>query len=122
MEPIIIDPLTYIFSLSISTGKVPDKLKLAKVILVYKSGQADLVSNYRPISLLSIFDKLVEKIICTRLSNFLSANNILYPYQFGFRKFRSINLALIDVTDNILQHFYNHNYGVGICIDLKKSI
>ena len=56
MKPIIIDPLTYIFSLSLSSGKVPDKLKLAKVNVVYKSGQADLglVANYRPTSLLSI--------------------------------------------------------------------
>jgi len=61
MESAIIDPLSYIFNLSLSTGKVPTKMKLAKVIPVFKKGQTDLVSNYRPISLLSIFDKLLEK-------------------------------------------------------------
>jgi len=61
MESAIIDPLSYIFNLSLSTGKVPNKMKLAKVIPVFKKGQTDLVSNYRPISLLSIFDKLLEK-------------------------------------------------------------
>ena len=80
-------------------------MKLAKVIPVFKKGQTDLVSNYRPISLLSIFDKLLEKIIYTRLSDFLTVNNILYEYQFGFRKFHSINLALIDITVNIFLSF-----------------
>ena len=88
---------------------------------MFKKGETDLVSNYRPISLLSIFDKLLEKNIYTRLSDFLTVNNILYEYQFGFRKLHSINLALIDVTDNIFQHLDNHNCGVGICIDLQKA-
>lgn len=121
MEQIIIDPLAYIFNLSLSTGQVPSKLKIAKVIPVYKKGKVDVLSNYRPISLLSIFDKLLEKIICTRLSNFLSANNTLYEYQFGFRKLHSINLALIDVVDNILQHLDIRDCGVGVCIDLQKA-
>jgi len=50
-----------IFNLSLSTGQVPSKLKIAKIIPVYKKGKVDVLSNYRPISLLSIFDKLLEK-------------------------------------------------------------
>ena len=78
MEYAIIDPPEYIFNLSVYAGKVPTKMKTAKVIPVFKKGKTDLVSNYRPISLLSIFDKLLEKIVYTRLSNFLSSNSILY--------------------------------------------
>jgi len=77
--------------------------------------------TYRPISLLSIFGKLFEKIVCTRITNFLIQNDILYDYQFGFRKFNPTNLALIDVTDNILEHLDARDCGVGICIDLQKA-
>ena len=70
MEYAIIDPLEYIFNLSLYTGKVPTKMKTAKVIPVFKKGKTDLMSNYRPISLLSIFDKLLEKIVYTRLLSF----------------------------------------------------
>ena len=96
-------------------------MKIAKVIPVFKKGDSDIVSNYRPISLLSIFDKLLEKIVCTRVTNFLSLNDILYDYQFGFRKFHSTNLALIDVIDNILEHLDVRDCGVGMCIDLQKA-
>jgi len=57
----LINPLIHLFNTSICTGKVPDKLKLAKVIPVYKEGETHLPGNYRPISLLSVFDKLLEK-------------------------------------------------------------
>ena len=59
--PAICFPLLHIFNLSLSTGVVPSKLKIAKVIPVYKKGDIDLTCNYRPISLLSIFDRLLEK-------------------------------------------------------------
>ena len=51
----------------------------------------------------------------------MSLNDILYDYQFGFRKFHSTNLALIDVIDNILEHLDVRHCGVGICIDLQKA-
>ena len=59
----LIDPLIHLFNTSICTIKVPDKLKLAKVIPVYKKGETHLPGNYRPISLLSIFDKLLENYV-----------------------------------------------------------
>ena len=57
----IIDPLLYLLNISLSTGTVPNLLKMAKVIQVYKKGVRSLIQNYRPISLLSIFDKILEK-------------------------------------------------------------
>jgi len=72
------------------------------VVPVFKSGDATLPSNYRPISLLSVFDKLLEKLMVTRLCRFLEMNNILYDYQFGFRKHHSTTLALIDVVEDII--------------------
>ena len=90
----IIDPLLYLFNLSLSTGTVPNSLKMAKVIPVYKKGVRSLIQNYRPISLLSIFDKILEKTMYSWLYNFLSANDILYSFQSGFRK-KTILLVLL---------------------------
>jgi len=97
----ICDPLQYIYNLSLQQGIVPDKLKLAKVVPVFKSGDATLPSNYRPISLLSVFDKLLQKLMVTRLCRFLEMHNILYHYQFGFWKHHPTTLALIDLVEDI---------------------
>ena len=99
-----------VYNLSLSTGAVPEKLKIAKVIPVFKKGDVHLACNYRPISLLSIFDKLLEKIMATRLAAHLENNKILQQYQFGFRSNHSTSLGLIDVIDNILQQLDNHNH------------
>ena len=103
------------------TGVVPDKLKIGKVIPVYKKGDSSLPTNYRPISLLSIFDKLLEKLMYKRVYTFLTENNILYPYQFCFRKNHSTSLALIDVIDNIYSCLDNNETVVGIYVDLQKA-
>jgi len=82
----IIHPLVYIYNSSLANGMVPDRLKIGKVVPVFKKGDRSLPTNYRPICLLSIFDKLLEKLMYKRLYDFLIMNNILYEYQFGFRK------------------------------------
>ena len=64
---ILIDPLVHIFNLSLTTRVVPDKLKIAKIIPVFEKGDPQLPSNYRPISLLNVFSKLLEKIMYKRL-------------------------------------------------------
>ena len=72
--------------MSFITGGYPNLLKIVKVIPIHKGGSTQDVSNYRPISLLSIFDKIIEKLMHKRLYNFLMEHNILYQNQFGFRK------------------------------------
>jgi len=93
-------PLSHMFNLSFVTGIVPHSLKLAKVIPVYKKGDRSDPGNYRPISLLSVFDKILEKLMYKRLCSFLQLHNVLYSYQFGFRKYHSKTLALIEVIDS----------------------
>ena len=117
----ILDPLVHIFNLSLLSGCVPDKLKVAKVIPVFKKGDRFQPTNYRPISLLSIFDKLLEKLMFNRLISYLEGNNILYNYQFGFRKNHSTTLALIDTIDNIYENLDNSQTVVGIFLDLTKA-
>jgi len=91
IAPLIFQQVLYLFNLSLSTDSFPDKLKLTKVIPIFKKGDKYLPSNYRPISLLSIFSKLLEKIIYKRLYSYLQGNNILDRYQFGFRKHHRAN-------------------------------
>jgi len=94
---------------------LPDKLKLAKVIPVYKKGDHSLPPNYRPIS------KIIEKIMAKRLKDYLTPNSILYNYQFGFRQNYSTILALIDVVDDIYNHSESNEYVLGIYLDLQKA-
>ena len=118
---LIIFPLCEIINLSFSTGKFPDHLKIAKVIPVFKNGSVADVNNYRPISLLSIFDKIIEKLMYKQLYDFLSLHNILFNNQFGFRKNRSTTLALIQITEKIRKSIDDKKFGCGIYIDRFKD-
>ena len=82
----IAPPLVHIFNLSLSFGRCPNSLKLAKVIPIYKKDDHSQIKNYRPISLLPSISKILEKIVYKRLFAFLTKHNILIPNQFGFRK------------------------------------
>ncbi len=64
-------------------------MKIAKVISIYKSKEHALLTNYRPISLLPVLSKILEKVMHKRLYSFLKKNNVLYKHQYGFRKKRS---------------------------------
>ena len=85
--------MTHIINLSIVNGIVPDKMKLAHVIPVFKC-------NDRPISVLPAFSKILERVIYNRMVNYLD-NNILCHQQFGFRKGYSMSMALIRLSDSI---------------------
>ena len=76
--------LTYIINLSLTQGIFPRELKIASVIPIHKGGDEMLMNNYRPISILSVFSKIFERIIYKRVVSFLESNKILYELQFGF--------------------------------------
>ena len=78
-------------------------------------------SNYRPISLLSIFSKITEKLMYKRLYNFLEIHKVLYHLQFGFRASHSVNHALISMTESIKNSLDNKKFGCGIFLDLQKA-
>ena len=88
---------------------------------LYKKGDKCLPDNYRPISLLSVFDKIIEKLMHSRLYNYLLKYNILYEYQFGFRKNHSTSLALVDVIENIYNLLDKKEIVIGLYFDLKKT-
>ena len=89
--PLILDVLTLIINMSLSEGVFPSKLKTAKVVPLFKSGDSGIVNNYRPVSVLSVFSKIFERIMYNRLITFINDNDILYKYQFGFKKVMVLN-------------------------------
>jgi len=94
------------------------KVKIAKIIPIYKKGDHQEPSNYRPISLLKVFDKMLEKIVYKRLYSFFEKNDILYKYQFGFRKNHSTSLALLEVVDSCYKSLDGKNKIIGIYLVL----
>ena len=82
------------------TGIFPSVLKIAKVVPVFKKDSKLDYSNYRPISLLSNIEKILEKLMYKRLYTFLDNKNIIYDLQFGFRQY-STSHALINITEDI---------------------
>ena len=96
-----IEPLTFLINSSLRTGVFPSELKLAMVVPIFKAGDSSALTNYRPISVLTFFTKVFEKIVYNKLFNFISDNNILYDHQYGFRKGRSTQQAIITLVDRI---------------------
>ena len=94
----LVDRLVIIFNKSFQEGCFPGVLKLAKVVPIHKGDEKTDPTNYRQISLLSVFDKLIEKVMLNKLLKFLNKNNILYKLQFGYRKNHATTHALTKVN------------------------
>lgn len=117
----IAEPLAHIINLVFKTGVFPTQLKRAKITPVFKKGDRTLISNYRPISILPFFSKVIEKCIVRRLNKYLSKFNTLSKHQFGFRAGHSTNLALLSFTDKIKYAIDSGNYAGALFIDLTKA-
>lgn len=85
----------------IITSIFPNVLKVSRVTPIFKSGNATDPANYRPIAVLALFSKILEKIVNDELIPFLDKYNILFKYQFGFRKDYSTELAILEITDTL---------------------
>ena len=110
-----------IFNMSLSSGTVPDELKTAKIVPLFKKDNPECIENYRPVALLSIFAKLLERLMYNRLYEFLTKNNILIIEQFGFRKNYSTSLSIMCFSDYILQEINKGNFCCGVFMDLSKA-
>ena len=118
---VINEPLFHIFKKSINTGIFPDALKLANITPILKSGDESTLSNYRPISVLPAFSKILERIMYNRIYKYISKNNILYNKQFGFQNNTSIEHALLQMIDDMSNAFERGELTLGIFIDLSKA-
>ena len=117
----LVDPLTHLYNTSFETGVFPDIWKIAKVIPVFKKGDRSDEDDYRPISLLSCFEKVLERLMCKRMLDFLKKHNILYKLQFGFRENHSTSLALIEALNEIYSKLDEGKFVLGVFLDLKKA-
>jgi hypothetical protein len=118
---ILAKPIYFILYKSFETGIVPDQLKIAKVIPIFKGGDSSLADNYRPISLLPNFSKIMEKVVSIRLSRFLNDHEILSPTQFGFRKSHSTIHPLILFANKITTALNKKEHSIAIFCDLRKA-
>jgi len=118
---LLVDPLYFIAYKSFESGKFPSQLKIAKIIPIHKNGDKSLPDNYRPISLLPNFSKILEKVMSNRLTNFLESNSLLCKEQFGFRKSHSTLHPLINFLNKIATEKNNNKFTIGIFCDLKKA-
>ena len=119
--PILASPLAQLCNLSILLSVFPDKCKIAKLKPLFKKGSTTEAKNYRPISLLPLISKVIEKVIHDQTQRFLIENDVLYKYQSGFRGNHSTDSCLSYLNDKILQGFDCGKITGMILIDLQKA-
>ena len=102
---VLATPIAQICNLSIKLSTVPDECKIAKLKPLYKKGKKTDPKNYRPISLLPVISKILEKVIHDQTMEFLTKKNILYKFQSGFRKFHSTDSCLSYLQDKVAKGF-----------------
>ena len=108
-------------NLSVNSGIFPDKLKIAKVLPLFKSGDKFDLVNFRPVSVLVAFSKIFEKIMYNRLVEYLNENKIITDSQYGFLKNKSTESAITTFTNHILKAYDKREYTIGVFLDLSKA-
>lgn len=119
--PAISQPLAFILNLSLKTGKFITDWKHAKVLPLFKSGSPTETNNYRPISILPILSKLLERFVHTSFSDYLEAHKLLTIAQSGFRRLHSTITSLLQVTNRWLQNIDKGLVTGVVFIDLRKA-
>ena len=117
----VVVPLVYLCNLSIDQGIFPKELKLANVLPLYKTDDPFLFNNYRPVSVLSILSKVFEKIMYSRLMEYLETYKILINNPFGFRKYHSSHMALMLLMDDLITSLEKGDIVMGVFLDFSKA-
>ena len=118
---IIVPFIVNLFNMCIHDGIFPDSFKVAQVIPLFKGGDKEDPSCYRPISLLPTFGKLFEKIISVRIINFLNKFDLFSSHQFGFRENYSAEYAILDIHEKLLNNLDKGLTSCAIFLDLAKA-
>ena len=111
---VLCEPLIYLFQLSLEKGVFPGDLKMAKVTPIYKASDNSDISNYRLISVLPCFPKILERLMYNCLYKYLKENNILYEKQFGFQSGYSTSDAIIQLVDKNFDSFEKEQFTIGV--------
>ena len=116
-------PLTYVSRNSIENGSFLRKMKITLVTAIFKAGKKDLVTNYRPISVLFSFSKIIKRMMYNKLYSYFDKNKILYGKQFKFRAHRSTDHPLFELVDSIFDSFNERKHIlIKMTENMKKRI
>ena len=118
---VIVPYLTKLFNSCMNQGVFPNAYKVAQVTPLFKGGDAENLNSYRPISLLPVLGKLLEKIISVRTIKFLEKFNLLSENQFGFRAKFSTEYAVLDIYEKLLKNLSDKKSTCAIFLDLAKA-
>ena len=113
--------LTHIVNLSISNYSFPSKWKKAKVIPLHKKDEILYPKNYRPVSLLPVFSKVLERCIFLQMVRYLEENNLLHPSHHGFRAKHSTSTALIQMFDSWIEAFEDDEVSAVLMLDMSAA-
>ena len=119
--PILKIQITFIVNLSITSGTVPDDMKVARVKPLYKKNSSLEAGNYRPVSILSVVSKILEKSVYSQLVQFLDENELLFEFQSGFRSKYSTDTCLIHLFDYLKNNTSKGLYTGMLLLDLQKA-
>ena len=117
----VLKPLTYLLNLIFKTGIVPEYFKTSVITPIFKSGNKKQITNYRPISVINNFSKILEKALKERLVKFFEINNILSHRQFGFIESMSTNDALYEIISEITNNLNDSKKALAVFLDLAKA-
>ena len=119
----VISPvLSDILNTSVSLGAYPQKLKISKIIPIFKTDDNTDTSNYMPISLLSNFNRIFQKFMNDRMRDYIEEHSLLYSSQYGFRQAHSTQHAILDMVETIQTNMDKKLFSCGVFIDLKKPL
>ena len=121
IAPTIVKHLTTLIKQVFNTGIFPDKLKLARVIPLHKKGNPSLLNNYRPISLLPVISKVIEKIISNQLRLYFESKKLFYENQYGFRSDHSTEYTTLELIDRIISKMDNDEIPFSVFLELSKA-
>ena len=110
-----------IFNHSFETSNYPDKLKFATVTPAHKADSKMSLNDYRPISVLPVFSKILERLMHRRLMNFLTKNDTLFDHQYGFQTKKTTSMAILDIYSKIVVAFENNEIACSIFLDFAKA-
>ena len=119
--PILAQPLSQLFNLSLSLGQFPDSRKIARVAPAFKDGPADESGNYRPISVLPVVSRLFEKLIYDQLHHYLDSNKLIFEKQSAYRRMHSVLSCLLKCTNDWYLNLEGGKYTAVTFVDLKKA-
>lgn len=118
---LLVNPLVDIIQSVFTMACFPERAKYARVVPLYKTKANHETTNFRPISCLPIFSKIIEKVVTNRMSNFSTRQSLIYEYQYGYSLNKGTNDALFRVTDQVYKHLNDRKLLGIIFLDLTKA-